>query len=53
MPVDERGDVAVGVDADVPGADLLGGGVDVRAPGAVLHPLLREHQSHHLATIKR
>ena len=47
--VDEGGDVAVGVDADVPGADLLRVGVDVRAPRAVLHALLRQYQSNNLA----
>ena len=47
--VDEGGDVAVGVDADVPGADLLRVGADVRAPRAVLHPLLCQYQSHNLA----
>ena len=51
-PVDECGDVAVGVDADVPGADLLGVGVDVGSPGAVLNPLFCEHQSHHLIVKK-
>ena len=28
--------------------DLLGAGVDVGAPGAVLHPLFCQHQPHHL-----